>query len=261
MFTETIANPVTQVADLVGIGQVCKDKNLVYIVDNTMTSPFSFKPKTVGASLIINSLTKYIGGHGNALGGMVTDTGIHNWETFDNIIKTYRSEKPELWGITQIKKKGLRDMGSSLGPEAAHHLAVGSETLSMRMERASANALQLVKFCSEHENVGATYYPGLPVHPQHTRARKLFKNFGAIFSIDLVDGIDCFEVLDKMEIIISSSNLGDTRTLAIPVAHTIFYEMGPERRKSMGISDSMIRFSVGIEESDDLLADLKKALE
>ena len=261
VFTETIANPVTQVADLVGIGRVCKDKNLVYIVDNTMTSPFSFKPKTVGASLIINSLTKYIGGHGNALGGMVTDTGIHNWETFDNIIKTYRSEKPELWGITQIKKKGLRDMGSSLGPEAAHHLAVGSETLSMRMERASSNALQLVKFCSEHENVRATYYPGLPIHPQHTRARKLFKNFGAIFSIDLVDGIDCFEVLDKMEIIISSSNLGDTRTLAIPVAHTIFYEMGSDRRKSMGISDSMIRFSVGIEESDDLLADLKKALE
>ena len=88
----------------------------------------------------------------------------------------------------------------------------------------------------------------------------MFKNFGAIFSIDLVDGIDCFEVLDKMEIIISSSNLGDTRTLAIPVAHTIFYEMGPERRKSMGISDSMIRFSVGIEESKDLLTDLKKAL-
>ena len=87
VFTETIANPVTQVADLVGIGQVCKDKNLVYIVDNTMTSPFSFKPKNVGASLIINSLTKYIGGHGNALGGMVTDTGIHNWETFDNITR------------------------------------------------------------------------------------------------------------------------------------------------------------------------------
>ena len=113
----------------------------------------------------------------------------------------------------------------------------------------------------DSKNVGATYYPGLPDHPQHTRARELFKNFGAIFSIDLVDGIDCFEVLDKMEIIISSSNLGDTRTLAIPVAHTIFYEMGPERRKSMGISDSMIRFSVGIEESEDLLADLKKALE
>ena len=260
VFTETIANPVTQVADLEGIGQICRNKDLIYIVDNTMTSPFLFQPKNVGASLVINSLTKYIGGHGNALGGMVTDTGIHKWETFDNIIETYKSEKPELWGITQIKKKGLRDMGSSLGPEAAHHLAVGSETLSMRMERASLNAFKLAKFCSEHKNVTTTYYPGLPDHPQHIRAGRLFKNFGAIFSINLVDGIDCFEILDKMETIISSSNLGDTRTLAIPVAHTIFYEMGKERRESMGISDSMIRFSVGIEEPEDLLSDLKKAL-
>ena len=260
VFVETIANPVTQVADLIGIGQLCKGKNLVYIVDNTMTSPFSFQPKKVGASLIVNSLTKYIGGHGNALGGMVTDTGIHKWETFDNIIETYRSEKPELWGITQIKKKGLRDMGASLGPEAAHHLAVGSETLSMRMEKASSNALLLAKFCFEHKNIETTYYPGLPYHPQHARAKKLFKNFGAIFSINLVDGIDCFEILDKMKNIISSSNLGDTRTLAIPVAQTIYFEMGAERRKSMGISDSMIRFSVGIEESEDLLTDLKKAL-
>ena len=260
VFVETIANPVTQVADLIGIGQLCKGKNLVYIVDNTMTSPFSFQPKKVGASLIVNSLTKYIGGHGNALGGMVTDTGIHKWETFDNIIETYRSEKPELWGITQIKKKGLRDMGASLGPEAAHHLAVGSETLSMRMEKASSNALLLAKFCFEHKNIKTTYYPGLPYHPQHARAKKLFKNFGAIFSINLVDGIDCFEILDKMKNIISSSNLGDTRTLAIPVAQTIYFEMGAERRKSMGISDSMIRFSVGIEESEDLLTDLKKAL-
>ena len=260
VFVETIANPATQVADLAKIGQACKKKNLVYIVDNTMTSPFSFQPKNVEASLVINSLTKYIGGHGNALGGMVTDTGNYDWKRFDNIIETYRSEEPELWGITQIKKKGLRDMGSSLGPEAAHHLAVGSETLSMRMDRASSNALELARFCSQHNNVKGTYYPGLPSHPQHNRARDLFKNFGAIFSIDLADGIDCFDVLDRMEHIVSSSNLGDTRTLAIPVAHTIYFEMGAERRSSMGISDSMIRFSVGIEELDDLLSDLKVAL-
>ena len=260
VFVETIANPVTQVADLAEIGEICKNRQLVYIVDNTMTSPFLFQPKNVGASLIINSLTKYIGGHGNALGGMVTDTGNYDWETFDNIVETYRSGKPELWGITQIKKKGLRDMGSSLGPEAAHHLAIGSETLSMRMERSSSNALELASFCSHHKNVKTTYYPGLPEHPQHDRAKVLFKSFGAIFSIDLADGIDCFKVLDRMEHIVSSSNLGDTRTLAIPVAHTIYFEMGAARRSSMGISDSMIRFSVGIEESEDLVSDLKTAL-
>ena len=151
-------------------------------------------------------------------------------------------------------------MGASLGPEAAHHLAVGSETLPMRMDKACSNAQALTEFCAAHAKVNNTYYPGLPTHPQHNRANELFKNFGAIFSIDLKAGVDCFAVLNKMETVVASSNLGDTRTLAIPVAHTIYFEMGPERRASMGIDDSMIRFSVGIEDIQDLLQDFEQAL-
>ncbi|MDA1371394.1 MAG: cystathionine gamma-synthase family protein [Proteobacteria bacterium] len=260
VFVETIANPVTQVADLKGIGQLCQINNLIYCVDNTMTSPHLFSPKEVGASLIVNSLTKNIGGHGNALGGMITDTGLYDWSSFDNIFDTYRKEKPELWGITQIKKKGLRDMGASMSPEAAHHLSVGSETLPLRLDRACANAMILAEFCENHPGIAHVYYPGLASHPQHKRAQQLFKNFGAIFSVDLVDEIDCFEFLNRMETVVSSSNLGDNRTLAIPVAHTIYYEMGAERRASMGIADSMVRFSVGIEDIEDLLEDFSKAL-
>ena len=260
VFVETIANPVTQVADLKAIGDLCQTKNLIYCVDNTMTSPYLFSPKKVGASLIVNSLTKYIGGHGNALGGMITDTGLYDWSNFVNILDTYRKEKPSFWGITQIKKKGLRDIGASMSPEAAHHLAVGSETLPMRLDRACANAKTLAEFCDEHTKINHTYYPGLPGHPQHNRANQLFANFGAIFSIDLTDEIDCFDFLNNMDIVIASSNLGDTRTLAIPVAHTIYYEMGTERRASMGIDDSMIRFSVGVEDIEDLLEDFQKAL-
>ena len=260
VFVETIANPVTQIADLKGIGQLCQINNLIYCVDNTMTSPHLFSPKEVGASLIVNSLTKNIGGHGNALGGMITDTGLYDWSSFDNIFDTYRKEKPELWGITQIKKKGLRDMGASMSPEAAHHLSVGSETLPLRLDRACANAMILAEFCEHHPGIAHVYYPGLASHPQHKRAQQLFKNFGAIFSVDLVDEIDCFEFLNRMETVVSSSNLGDNRTLAIPVAHTIYYEMGAERRASMGIADSMVRFSVGIEDIEDLLEDFSKAL-
>ena len=260
VFVETIANPVTQVADLKNIGDLCQIKNLIYCVDNTMTSPHLFSPKKVGASLIVNSLTKYIGGHGNALGGMITDTGLYDWSSFDNIHDTYRKEKAELWGVAQIKKKGLRDIGASMSPESAHHLAVGSETLPMRLDRACANAIILAEFCENQANVKHTYYPGLPSHPQHARANLLFANFGAIFSIDLADDLDCFDVLNNMKIVIASSNLGDTRTLAIPVAHTIYYEMGAERRASMGIADSMIRFSVGVEDIEDLLDDFRKAL-
>lgn len=260
VFVETIANPVTQIADLDGIGELCASRKLIYCVDNTMTSPHLFSPKSVGASLIINSLTKYIGGHGNALGGSVSDTGLYDWEDFPNIYDTYKKGAANTWGITQIKKKGLRDMGGTLGPEAAHHLAVGSETLPLRMDRACANASTLAEFCAAHKHVRNTYYPGLDSHPQHDRASRLFSNYGAIFSIDLSDELDCFEVLNRMETVVASSNLGDTRTLGIPVAHTIYHEMGPERRASMGIADSMIRFSVGIEDIDDLLADFNAAL-
>jgi len=260
VFVETIANPVTQVADLQNIGELCQSKNLIYFVDNTMTSPHLFLPKSVGASLIINSLTKYIGGHGNALGGSITDTGLFDWQSFDNIFDNYKSAAPQLWGITQIQKKGLRDMGASLGPEAAHHLAVGSETLSLRMDKACSNAKILTEFCEGQAKINNVYYPGLESHPQHARAGLLFKSFGSIFSIDLADGVDCFDFLNKMDNIVSSSNLGDTRTLAIPVAHTIYYEMGAERRASMGIADSMLRFSTGIEDCEDLLADFEKAL-
>ena len=260
VFVETIANPVTQVADLKAIGELCKLKSLIYCVDNTMTSPHLFLPKKVQASLIVNSLTKYIGGHGNALGGIITDTGLYDWSEFGNIYDAYRTEKSERQGITQIKKKGLRDMGASLGPEAAHHLATGSETLSLRIEKACENAQVLAEFCDNHPKIKKAYFPGLSNHPQHERAKQLFKGFGTIFSVDLKEEVNCFDFLNKMDCIVSSSNLGDNRTLAIPVAHTIYYEMGAERRASMGISDSMVRFSVGIEEVADLLTDFEQAL-
>lgn len=260
VFVETIANPVTQIADLAAIGELCTARSLVYCVDNTMTSPHLFSPKAVGASLIINALTKYIGGHGNALGGSVTETGLFDWARFENIYDDYKKGDVTTWGITQIRKKGLRDMGASLGPEAAHHLAVGSETLPLRMDRACANAMALARFCEQHPGVRQVYYPGLESHPQHQRARELFRDFGAIFSIDLADQLDCFDVLNRMDVVVASSNLGDNRTLAIPVAHTIYHEMGAQRRASMGIADNMIRFSVGMEDQPDLLADFTAGL-
>lgn len=260
VFVETIANPVTQIADLAGIGQLCREKGLVYIVDNTMTSPWLFQPKSVGASLVVNALTKYIGGHGNALAGAVTETGLFDWTHYPNIYDAYKSVAPSLWGIQQIRKKGLRDMGGSLGPEAAHHISVGADTLSLRLDKACDNALAIARFCEGHKNVAKVFYPGLESHPQHVRARSLFRKCGALLSIELQGSLDCFDFLNKLDLVITSSNLGDNRTLGIPVAHTIFFEMGPVRRASMGVADSMVRLSVGIEDTDDLLADFAQAL-
>lgn len=260
VFVETIANPVTQVSDLAGIGKLCAEHKLIYVVDNTMTSPWLFLPKTVGASLVVNALTKYIGGHGNALGGCITDTGLYDWRAYPHIYDNYKNVDPSLWGIQQIRKKGLRDFGAALGPEAAHHLSVGADTLGLRMDKACANALAVAQFCAQHPKVRKVFYPGLPSHPQHARAKELFKHFGALLSIELADGVDCFDFLNKLDLVICSSNLGDTRSLGIPVAHTIYWEMGAERRASMGVADSMVRLSIGIEDTADLIADFTQAL-
>jgi O-acetylhomoserine (thiol)-lyase len=261
IFVETIANPATQIADLKEIGKLCEQKGIIYVVDNTMTSPYIFKPVDVKASLVINSLTKYIGGHGNALGGSVTDTGLFDWSNFPNIFPTFKTQvKPEVLGMTQIRKKGLRDAGGTLAPEAAHSISVGSETLALRLERACSNAMALATFFEAHPLIKKVYYPGLESHPQHKLAGELFYKYGGLMSIELDNSIDCFAFLNKLKLVIKSSNLGDTRTLAIPVAHTIFNELGAAKRAEMGISDSMIRLSVGIEDLDDLLEDFKNAL-
>lgn len=261
VFVETIANPATQIADLKAIGDFCQGKNFIYVVDNTMTSPYLFSPVTVKASLIINSLTKYIGGHGNALGGSVTDTGLYDWANYANIAPVLRQQIPaKMQGVSQIRKRGLRDGGGTLSPEAAHSLSVGSETLALRLERACSNALTLAKFLDSHPLIDKVYYPGLESHPQHELASELFRYYGGLMSFALKPEIDCFSFLNKLQLVIKSSNLGDTRTLAIPVAHTIFFELGAERRAEMAIPDSMIRLSVGIEDIDDLLQDFRQAL-
>ena len=260
VFVETIANPRTQIADLKRIGELCAARGIVYVVDNTMTSPYLFRPKAVKAALVVNALTKYIGGHGNALGGSITDTGAYDWTRYPNIYDDYKGPKPALWGITQIRKKGLRDWGGTLAAEPAHHLAVGAETLALRMGRQCTNALALARFLEARPEVRAVYYPGLTSHPQHQLATELFADFGALLSFELDPALDCFDFLNRLRCVVLSSNLGDNRTLAIPVAHTIFHEMGPERRATMGIADSLIRLSVGIEDCEDLIDDFAQAL-
>jgi O-acetylhomoserine (thiol)-lyase len=261
VFVETIANPRTQIADLEKIGALCRARGILYVVDNTITSPYLFRPKKVGASIVINALTKSIGGHGNALGGSLTDTGLFDWTNYPNIAETYKRFAPAQWGLAQLRAKALRDFGGALGPEAAHHLAVGAETMALRIERESASALALATMLSGDERVAAVYYPGLSSHPQHAIATSLFRAYGGLLSFELKEGMDCFDYLNRLRLAVPASNLGDTRTLVIPVAHTIYHEMGPARRANMGIAESLIRVSVGIEDTDDLLEDFRQALD
>ncbi|HEY4084087.1 MAG TPA: cystathionine gamma-synthase family protein [Burkholderiaceae bacterium] len=260
VFVETIANPGTQIPDLEGIGELCKARGLVYFVDNTITSPALFQPKAVGASLVINSLTKTIAGHGAALGGAVTDTGLFDWSNYPNIFAAYRKGDAAQWGLQQIRKKGLRDMGGALSSEHAHQIAVGSETLSLRVRHSSDSALTLAEFLEAHPAVARVHYPGLDSHPQHARAQDLFRAGSWLLAFELRDPARMNKVINALQLPIKATGLGDTRTLIIPVASTIFWEAGPEIRAQMGIGDGMVRLSVGLEEIDDLVADFAQAL-
>ena len=262
VFTETIANPGTQLADLAGMGALCRERGLVYMIDNTLTSPWLFQGRTVGASLVMNSLSKYIGGHGDALGGTITDTGLYDWSGYANIYDSYRKGPSTGWGLLQVKKKGLRDMGGTLSADSAHRIAIGAETLALRMAAHCSNAMALARMLEPHPGVAKVHYPGLPSHPQHQRAAELFgQRFGGLLGIELAEGVDCFDFLNRLKIVLMATHLGDTRSLALPAAHTIYYEMGAERRAQMGIADSLIRVSVGIEDQADLLFDFDQALQ
>ena len=260
VFVETIANPGTQIPDLEAIGALCRERGILYVVDNTITSPALFRPKSVGAGLVVNSLTKTIGGHGAALGGAVTDTGEFDWQGYPNISPSYRGMDPRQQGLQQIRKKGLRDMGASLAPEQAHRISLGAETLSLRVAQTSATALALARCLQAHPAIGAVHYPMLENHPQHATARRLFKSGSWLFGFELRDSARMASVLDRLQLPIKATGLGDNRTLVIPVAPTIFWEAGAAVRAEMGIADGLVRVSVGLESADALMGDFERAL-
>lgn len=261
VFAETIANPGTQIADLEALGDWCEQENLIFMVDNTITSPYLFNPVTVKASLVMNSLSKYFSGHGTVLGGAVTDTGRFDWSGYPNIFEAYRKGDPQKWALTQIKKKALRDMGGTLSSDAAYQIAVGAETMALRMDRACHNAMTLAQMLQIHPKVEEVYYPGLEHHPQYDRAKRWFRHCGAILSFDLAENYDCAQLLNDIDLVINATHLGDNRTLALPMASTIFYEMGAQNRANIGIGEQMIRCSIGIEDTEDLVQAFKSALD
>jgi O-acetylhomoserine (thiol)-lyase len=260
VFVETVANPGTQIPDLDGIGALCRERGILFVVDNTILSTALFRPASVGAGLVVHSLTKTIAGHGNALGGAVVDTGLFDWSRYPNIAPGYRKGDARQWGLTQIRKKGLRDMGGSLSSQHAHLISVGAETLALRLAQTSATALALAQYLEAHPAVARVHYPMLASHPQHARAVQHFKAGSWLLAFELRDAERCFDIVNRLQLPIKATGLADNRTLIIPVAHTIFWEAGAEVRADMGIADGLIRLSVGLEDFDDLQADFAQAL-
>lgn len=262
VFVETIANPGTEVADLEGIGALCRQRNILLVVDNSLTTPALIQPAKFGAGLVINSITKGFGGHGAAMGGAVSDTGNYDWQRSPSIDPLYRIGDPAKFGLTQIKRKGLRDGGATLRADDAHRLALGVETLFLRTERTSASAMALALWLQERPEIARVRYPGLESHPQHERAKRLFgARYGSLLSFSFKSGCDFASCLDRLQHVALATHLCDTRTLIIPVAKTIFAELGEAGRRAVDIDDGLVRLSVGLENIDDLTADFTQAFD
>jgi len=261
VFAESIANPGTQIAHLDAIGALCQQKQVPFVLDNTLSTALLAPGKQFQAALVVNSLSKLMAGHGNVLGGAVTDTGLFDWQHYPHIFSAYRQGDPQQWALTQIRKKGLRDMGATLAGESAHKIAIGLETLALRLQHSCQTALELAQFLQAHELVQKVYYPGLASHEQHQRASEYFSGgYGHLLSFELKPTVDLLRFLDQLNTIILSTHLGDSRSLILPVAQTIYHEMGPEMRAQMGIDERLLRLTVGLESIGDLRADLHQAL-
>ncbi|HXG19438.1 MAG TPA: PLP-dependent transferase [Methylomirabilota bacterium] len=239
IYVETMSNPLLQVGDLQAVAYFARENDLVSIIDNTFASPVNFRPVEWGYDLSLHSATKYLNGHSDIVAGVVIGRG-------------------EL--VTRITHK-LNHLGGSLDPHAAFLLHRGLKTLGVRVRQQNESALRMARFLAQHAAVASVNYPGLENHPQYARARELFDGFGGVLSFEPRGGVEAAErFLKKTRLATVAPSLGGVETLVTRPATTSHAGMAVEDRKRLGISDSLIRVSVGIEASEDLLADFEQAL-
>ncbi len=273
IFVESIANPGGVITDLEGISAVAKRHNIPLIVDNTLASPYLVGPFSHGADIVLHSATKFLGGHGNSLGGLIVDGGTFNW-TGDNRYPMLSQPRSEYNGIVfaetfgnlafavACRALGLRDLGPSLSPFNAFQILTGIETLPLRMQRHSDNALAIAEHLSAHPGVEWVSYPGLKSDKYHALAQKYCpRGAGAVFTIGLKGGYDAgVRLVSKLKLFSHLANVGDTRSLVIHPASTTHKQLNREQLVAAGAGPEVIRLSIGIEDKEDLIADLDQAL-
>ena len=272
VFMESIGNPKNNVDDFAAIARIAHDNGLPLIVDNTVSTPVLFRPLDFGADIVCYSLTKFIGGHGTSIGGAVVDGGKFNWS--NGRFPEFTTPDPSYHGLVYHQALGpmayilkmrvtlLRDMGACLSPFNAFLFLQGLETLHVRMPRHCANALAVAKFLEGHPCVSWVNYPGLESHPDHTRAKKyLPAGQGAILGFGIKGGREAgARFIDGVKLCSHLANIGDAKTLVIHPATTTHQQLSAEEQAAAGVSPDFIRVSVGIEDVEDIIADLDQAL-
>lgn len=261
LFFETISNhPKMNVADVKSLTQIAHEKNAVAIVDSTLTTPYLFQGKHYNADIMIHSSTKYISGGGTAIGGVVIDLGNFPWQKIGALKKFYRFQHFAF--LSRLRKQVLRDTGPCMDPHTAWLHCLGLETLPLRIEKSSENALQLATFLQSHPYVKKVHYPGLSENVYYSISKKQFGKYcGGILGFELKNKEMCFKVMNQLQLFRRATNLNDNTSLVIHPASTIFVNFTQEERVEMGVKEEFIRVSVGLENIEDLIEDLTQALD
>ena len=274
IFCESIANPGGVVIDLPAIAAIAKEAGVPFIVDNTLATPYLCRPKDFGADIVVHSLTKFIGGHGNSIGGAIVDCGTFDWgasrHTYKSLVEanaSYNGLKiadafgPMAFAIA-ARVLGLRDLGPAISPFNAFLLLTGVETLPLRMQRQSDNALAVAKWLNVHPKVAWVSYAGLPSSPSYAVHKKICPNgAGAVFTFGLKGGYEAgVKLVSGLKLFSLLANIGDTRSLVIHPASTTHRQLQDAERIAAGAGPDVVRLSIGIEDVDDIIGDLEQAL-
>lgn len=268
VYAETIGNPRIDVLDIEAVADIAHNHNIPLIVDNTFPTPYLLRPFEFGADIIVHSATKFIGGHGTSIGGVIVDSGKFNWDNgkFPGLVEpdesyhgiSYAKDVGEAAYITKARVQLLRDLGSAVSPFNVHEFLIGLETLHLRLERHSENALRVAQYLEQHPKVTWVNYPGLKNNAYHQLAQKYLPDGqGAIltFGIDrTVDDIAKF--VDGLNLFSHLANVGDSKSLIIHPASTTHLQLSPEDQKASGVVPELVRLSVGTENINDIIADL-----
>ncbi len=271
-FAESIANPRSNVLDIRAVADVAHENGLPLIIDNTVASPYLVRPLEHGADIVLHSATKFLGGHGTTLGGVIVDGGKFPWsqhaerfpglntpdESYNGVVYTQAVGDPIAF-IIKARVQLLRDLGSAISPQSAWQLLQGIETLSLRVERHVQNAQDVAEWLDENNDVATVWYSGLPTSPWYATANKYApKGVGAVLSFELKGGVEAGKAfVNNLELFSHVANIGDVRSLVIHPASTTHSQLTPEQQLTAGVTPGLIRLSVGLEHIDDIKADLE----
>lgn len=272
LYAETIGNPKIDVLDVEKVAAIAHENDIPLLIDSTFATPYLSRPIEFGADIVIHSATKFIGGHGTSMGGLVIDSGKFNWANGKFPLLTepdpsyhglsYTEALGPLAYIIRLRIQILRDLGATVSPFNSFLFLQGLETLPLRMQRHTENALAVAQYLENHEQVTWVSYPGLASHPDHELAKKyLPKGAGAILTFGIKGGLDAGrKFIDSLKLFSILANVGDAKSLVIHPASTTHSQLTPEQRVTAGVPDELIRLSVGIEDSADIIADIEQAL-